>query len=137
MEKEFFIEQKIAHLTFIQGIINRMGQNSFLLKGWSTTIITAIFALATQSTNTKLIFVAYFPAIVFWILDAFFLDQERLFIKLYNNVADNTIASDIYTLNINTDKKNIKGYCSSFNSRTLILFHGCILIVLFLSTLLI
>ncbi|TOM65752.1 hypothetical protein [Vibrio parahaemolyticus] len=124
------IEQKIAHLTFIQGVINRMGQNSFLLKGWSITIVAALFALAAQGANTKFVLVAYFPAFMFWLLDAFFLHQERLFRRLYEKVANNDIPSDIYTLNTNLVKREVDGYCSVALSKTLVLFHGCIIAVL-------
>ena len=39
-------EARVQHLELIQGVIGRMGQNSFLLKGWSVTLVTALIALA-------------------------------------------------------------------------------------------
>ena len=35
------MEKKIKHLEMIQAVIVRMGNNSFLLKGWSVTLISA------------------------------------------------------------------------------------------------
>lgn len=128
MEENWLIEQKIAHLTFIQGVINRMGQNSFLLKGWSITIIAALFALAAQGANKDFVLIAYFPAFMFWILDGFFLHQERLFRKLYEKVADNEIQSDTYTLNTSLVVEDVDGFLSVLLSKTLLLFHGCIII---------
>ena len=130
MKRDQTIEQKIAHLTFIQGVINRMGQNSFLLKGWSITIIAALFALAAQGANTKFVLIAYFPAIMFWLLDAYFLHQERLFRALYEKVASNDISSDTYTLKTGLLKGEVDGYCSVVLSKTLTLFHGCIIGIL-------
>ncbi|MEZ9325809.1 hypothetical protein AB4149_13200 [Vibrio cyclitrophicus] len=130
MEKNQLIEQKIAHLTFIQGVINRMGQNSFLLKGWSITVVAALFALAAQGANKQFVLIAYFPAFMFWVLDGYFLYQERLFRKLYEKVSCNEIPSDTFTLNISSVRNEVGGYGSAALSRTLLLFHGCVIAVL-------
>lgn len=73
------MEAKIAHLGFIQGIVARMGGNSFLLKGWSVSMVVAIFALAPKDADKRFLLIAYLPILMFWLLDAFFLHQERLF----------------------------------------------------------
>ena len=70
--------KQIAHLGFIQGVINRMGSNSFLLKGWSITLVAACFALAAKDAERKFLLLAYFPVFMFWVLDGYFLYQERL-----------------------------------------------------------
>ncbi|MFB2829285.1 hypothetical protein ACE1BS_06575 [Aeromonas jandaei] len=127
------MEQKIAHLTFIQGIINRMGQNSFFLKGWSITIIAALFALAAKDANKLFALVAYFPAFMFWFLDAFFLHQEKLFRKLYEKVAEDSIKSDKYTLNTQTVRMEVDSYTKVMFSKTLFPFHGCIIGVLLIA----
>jgi len=80
------LENKLKHLEFIQSVISRMSGNSFLLKGWSVTLVAALFALAAKDSDRKYIVVAYFPVLVFWILDAYFLSQERLFRNLYDSV---------------------------------------------------
>lgn len=92
-------EKKIAHLTFIQGIITRMGSNSFLLKGWTVTLVAALFALAAKDSNKNFVLIAYFPIIVFWVLDGYFLYQERLFRELYRQVANDSIISDQFEIN--------------------------------------
>ncbi len=33
------MDKRIAHLGFIQGVITRMGANSFYLKGWSVGLL--------------------------------------------------------------------------------------------------
>jgi len=38
------MEQKLAHPQMIHGVINRMAGNSFLLKGWSVTLVAALRA---------------------------------------------------------------------------------------------
>lgn len=80
------------HLEFCQQVINRMGNNSFALKGWSVTLLAAIFALAADKAKVSTIWVAILPVLVFWALDAYFLGQERLYRSLYDQLRklDNT-----------------------------------------------
>lgn len=74
------------HLEFIQGVINRMARNSFLLKGWAVTLVSALVALSPGDAFKGDVIVSYLPLIGFWILDAYFVRQERLFSKLYDAV---------------------------------------------------
>jgi len=78
----------IKHLEMIQGVINRLGHDSFLIKGWSMTVIVAAMVLiARYDTQNPCIFLALiFPIMGFWILDGYFLWQERLFRQVYNEV---------------------------------------------------
>ena len=39
------MNNKHKHLELIQGVINRLSTNSFLLKGWSVVLVSALFAL--------------------------------------------------------------------------------------------
>lgn len=80
------ISNKHKHLEFIQASISRMSANLFLLKGWSVTLIAALFALAAKDTNQVYIIVAYFPLFIFWFLDGYFLSMERRFRSLYEHV---------------------------------------------------
>ena len=80
------MSNKQAHLEMIQGVVNRLSHNSFLLKGWSVILVSALFALAAKDSQLLFVYLAYFPAISFWCLDGYFLRQERLFRKLYDHV---------------------------------------------------
>ena len=79
-------EKKIRHLEMIQGVINRMASNSFMLKGWAVTLVAGIFALAGKDTDKMYFLVAYIPIIIFWGLDSYYLLQERLYRALYKKV---------------------------------------------------
>ena len=83
------MESKLKHLDLIQGVINRMANNSFLLKGWSVTLISALFALAAKDSNSLFIYLAYFPCVAFWSLDGYFLWQERMsdYWKIWHKIA--------------------------------------------------
>ena len=82
------MEHKIKHLEMIESIINRMGNNSFLLKGWAVTLLSGIFVLSDKDTDKMFFLVAYIPIIVFWLLDSYYLFQERLFRYHYDKVRD-------------------------------------------------
>ena len=79
-------QEKIQHLEFIQNIINRMNTNSFQIKEWMITIVSALLALYASGDNVTYIFVAIIPTFLFWYLDAYYLQQERKFRKLYDDV---------------------------------------------------
>ena len=81
-------EKVVKHLEMTQAVINRLGSNSFLLKGWSMTIIvTAMVLIARYDLqHPYLILSLIIPILGFWILDGYFLWQERLFRKIYDEV---------------------------------------------------
>ena len=122
-----FLDKKLAHLEMIQGIVNRLSQNSFLLKGWSVVLVSALFALAASDTNLLFILLAYFPVFAFWILDGYFLWQERLFRALY----DHTRSLEEDEIDFSMDTSDLTEIVSSWSavifSRTLVIFHGTVL----------
>jgi len=81
------MENKRKHLEFIQAIISRMAGNLFFLRGWTITLISALLALFIKgSGSSNVIYFLIVLTLVFWILDGYFLSQERLFRDLYNHV---------------------------------------------------
>lgn len=122
------------HLEFIQDTITRMANNSFLLKGWTVTIVTALFALAAQNSNSKFVILAIFPVIAFWILDAFYLWQERLFRALYNDIRkktrDEIQYKDPFSLDASPYISNVQSWSRTAFSKTLIIFYGIILVTI-------
>jgi hypothetical protein len=78
------MEVKEKHLDHIQAVITRHNSNSFMIKGWTITICTAIYALAGTWKEPILALVSFFPIIIFWLLDSFYLANERCFVSLYN-----------------------------------------------------
>ena len=82
--------EKIKHLEFIQDVITRMNKNSFQLKGWMITIVSALLALFASNNNEAYIWIAIGPTIIFGLLDAYYVQQERKFRGLYNDVAEIT-----------------------------------------------
>jgi hypothetical protein len=123
---------KLEHLKMIQNIINRLAANSFSVKGWSVILISALLALAARGNGNYMVLLACFPAIAFWILDGYFLYQERLYRKWYDYVRL-TSDEELKNLNYSMDIKPVLSQASwhgAMFSFTLIVFHG--LIILFL-----
>lgn len=120
------MENKQAHLNMIQGVVNRLSQNSFLLKGWTVVLVSAMFALAANKTNAIFVYLAYFPAFAFWILDGYFLWQERLFRALYDQVRLCREESIDFSMNISAVNEKVDTWSEIVFSRTLIIFHGTI-----------
>jgi hypothetical protein len=81
------MENKIKHLEFIQNIVTRLNTNSFQIKGLAITIVAALLAVYASTKNLDFILIALLPTLIFWFLDTYYLQQERKFRGLYNDVA--------------------------------------------------
>ena len=79
-------EDKRQHLGFIQNVITRMNTNSFQIKGLAITIVTALMAIYASTKNETFIFLGIPPLLLFWFLDSYYLQQERKFRGVYNDV---------------------------------------------------
>lgn len=75
------------HLKLIQAIIARLAGNSFLLKGWAVTLVAGLTALAKADTDRDIAWIACGVVVVFGLLDAYYLANERSFRELYEQAA--------------------------------------------------
>ena len=80
------VENKHKHLEMIQGVISRMANNSFMLKGWAVTLVAGIFTLASKDADKFYFLIAYVPIMAFWGIDTYYLRQEKLYRNLYERV---------------------------------------------------
>lgn len=123
---------KIKHLEFIQNIINRMNSNSFFIKGWALTIVAALLALYADREKISYIYVAFLPTIAFWFLDSYYLQMERKFRGLYNDV----LVDEIMIKPFNMPIYNYKGckycYLKVVFSKTILLVYASIIVLLFI-----
>jgi hypothetical protein len=129
------MEAKLKHLELIQGVVNRMAANSFSLKGWSVVLVSALFALAAANPGVRFYFLAYFPAIAFWILDAYFLRQECLFRKLYDAVRSLPDAAIDFSMDTTPYVAQVQSWLRTAFSTTLFIFHGIVTLIITLVTL--
>lgn len=126
------MENKLKHLEIIQSVISRMANNSFLLKGWAVTLVSALIALGAKDTDNRFILVAYLPVIMFWILDGYFLQQERLFRNLYEKVRKIDETSIDFSMNTAPFLKETSPWLEVMFSQTLLLYYGVMIGVIFL-----
>ncbi len=104
-------DNKLKHLEFIHNTINRMSTNSFIVKGWAITLISALFVLAQKDSNTTYAILTYFAIPIFWYLNAFFLLQERRYRSLYDDVRlkdEDSIDFSMDAKGYNTGRNTIK-----------------------------
>lgn len=125
---------KIQHLEMIQRIITRMADNSFKIKGWVITIIAALAALSVDKTNPDYLFIGMLPVIGFWYLDAFYLRQERLFRKLYNDIAGKEESEIDFCMNTQPYIVDVDSCVKVMFSRTLRMFYAGLILVIYLAT---
>lgn len=81
-------QEVIEHLKMIQAVIDRMGRNSFQLKGWSAALATGWLVFVARSSDVSVDpwWLAIIPFALLFALDGYFLWQERLFRGLYDEV---------------------------------------------------
>lgn len=130
------MEKKLKHLEFIQNVITRMNSNSFLIKGWSITLVSALFALAAKDANINYVLISYIVIPVFWFLDGFYISQERQYRDLYKEVAAKDDTTIDFSMNASGFCKGDRTWLAGVFSKTLIPFYGIsvatTLIVMFL-----
>lgn len=73
-------------IDLIQGCINRMASNSFFVKGWALSVFAGVTAITRGENLNNIILLlctTIVPFVCFWFLDAFFLQTERKYRKMY------------------------------------------------------
>jgi len=109
-----------------------MASNLFLLKGWTVTLIAAMFALAAKESRDFYFLLAYFPTLMFWLLDGYFLSQERRFRSLYDHVRK----LDESAIDFSMDTQPFKAtpprnkWSHALFSPTLLIYYGVLLVAM-------
>lgn len=118
------------HMEFVQSVVTRLANNSFLMKGWALTLSSAILGFSVTQERPLLALAAVAPTVAFWLLDAYYLRQERAFRQMYADVAAKLVADFVI------DSKGYArrhGLCSSAFSPSLLVFYGAIVVVALLT----
>jgi hypothetical protein len=132
MDKESLYKE----IDLIQGIIARMANNSFLLKGWLISLIVVVLALTKDTImdvqSIYFVVILLLPVIVFWYLDAFFLHKEKCYRKLYDWVIENHKNADNYLFDLNYTRfqKQVSCILCIMFSNTLLIYYGLIFSIL-------
>ena len=68
-----------SHLEMLQGVIQRMAENSRSCKLWSITALSAVLFLAARTGVPWYTLIALVPLSLFFLLDVYYLSLERRF----------------------------------------------------------
>jgi hypothetical protein len=123
------IENKIKHLEFIQLVITRMNVNSFLLRGWSVTLVAALFAFAAKDTNIDYVLITYISTPLFWLLDGYYLSQERKYRDLYNLIRQKNENEIDFNMNATVTNNRKNSWLFSTFSITQIIFYATLIAI--------
>lgn len=123
-------QELFKEIDLIQNSINRMAKYSFMIKGWALTIFAGVLVIGKVDLQDNLLLflcAVLVPYLVFWILDATFLQTERKYRKMYAWVLKERKKGNMdyqYDLNPSRFDEVVGPLLCSLFSKTLVLFYG-------------
>jgi hypothetical protein len=123
-----FPAERLKHLEFLQATIVRLGNSSFLVKGWCVTVFAALLAVAVNLSNWKAAMIALLPVLGFWILDSRFLHFERAYRRLYDEARLIDTQVEIFSMDITLYLRGAKSRSTALSS-TLSTFYGLLALI--------
>jgi len=133
VDKKILREYLLKETEIVQSIISRMANNSFLIKGWSVTLVVASLLFKGVFYHH---FVALIPWLIFWWYDAYFLRLEKLYRKLYDWLINNRLDADKFLLDMAKDRleerfgNEVPCLSQIAFSKTLVVFYGILFIII-------
>lgn len=135
-----FSDDQIKHIEFVQNIITRMNANSFQIKGLVITIVSAFCAVYASNTKESFLLITLPFIILFWFLDSYYLQQERKFREIYNDItgnSENPLTKKPFQINPELYKGGKFNFWDVFFSKTIyplyiILFLGIVIATILL-----
>lgn len=109
-------DQIHKELDLIQAVVTRMAQNSFQIKAWLIGVLSATVALGkdnllVSATNDVMAYIFTAMLLVsivsFWYLDAYYLNAERRYRKLYVWVLKHRPKNDDYLYDLETFTRKV------------------------------
>jgi len=130
-------EYLLKEVEIIQDIIKRMAFNSFMIKGWTITLV--VITLLLKGAEKYQVWIAFIPLLVFWFLDAYFLWQERMYRKLYDWVINNRLKTEehLFDMNAYRFKNKVQSKFKIMFSITLGWFYGSIAVLIIIYSIII
>ena len=124
IDKKMNKSQRLSVLSkesnILQGIIKRKANESFLIKGWTVTLIVATLIFQGEKFQ---VLVALIPLLSFWFLDAHCQQKILLYKKLYKWNIANRLNTDDHIFDIDVDKR----FRNTVPSRVLLMFSDRLL----------
>ena len=128
------MSNKLKHLDFIQAVILRFSQNSFLIKGWAVISVSAVLAIAFREGSSQAALLAVLPTLMFWVLDGYFLAMERGYRKLYDSVRLKEETDIDFAMNLVPSSVAIKEVLESIWAISNALYYPTIVVLLIITS---
>lgn len=132
-----FEPNRVKHLEMIQAVVARLGNDSFLVKGWTVTVSGAFIGFGVTRDDWALAGLSIVPTLLFWALDTYFLRAERLFRVLYDHVRDPTYGVEPFFMGATTaafakqlaeSERCVASWSDAFLRPTMWRFYGALFV---------
>ncbi len=128
---------RIEYFNMIQGIVTRMASNSFAIKNWCIAITSGMLGITTwKFEDWRAYLLILIPILMFWYLDSYYLQQERLFRGVYDRVrlmSDEQLKNSNYSLipprKGDPDYKKSYKMINVFFSKTELVLYGNLMLI--------
>jgi hypothetical protein len=135
MESKSKNYDKTAHLSFIEDAINRMGSNSFQMKGWLIALLAGSFVLfSVTNLISKILWwlfgICVFVVLIFQAFDMYYLSLEKRFRLLYDSVASSDEEFSNYSMDIRSYRNEKTGFHACLKSFSIWPFYLSLLVIL-------
>jgi hypothetical protein len=119
---------KRAHLALVRSLVRRMRLSSAMLKAWSLMMALALLAVASDPRYARFGWIPVFMTIAFWMIDAQFQRQARLFRKIHDRAVE-TDESDLdFSLDTGPVDNDEDAWLSVLLSRALAPYYGSVIV---------
>ena len=132
-----FDEKDLTYLQMIQSAIDRMSTSSAIFKGFAATIVAGVSMISFGELKLSILVLSFIPILAFLILDVYYLQIERRYRFLYEEVRNKKRQADfdmmppsirkIKGVKSNVEKKTC--YISCLMSKSILLFYIPIILV--------
>lgn len=122
----------VATLGFIQETIKRMAANSFFIKGWCISLSGIVVVLGKKEYESDYLAQIFLGLIIFSLffslLDAYYLNQERIFRNEYNRkISALTDVNEINHFTIISLNQEKTGFCRAYFSVSVFPFYALVI----------
>lgn len=121
-------EENVKHLEMIQAVIARLGGNSFLIKAWAVTAAAAAYGIAVNRIDWRVGLIGILIVLGFWVLDSYYLRQERLFRLHYDYVRSDVRAVPRFSMSTTRFNSRVRRRAVLF-STSLVTLYGTLVVV--------
>ena len=124
----------LAHLTIMQGVIQRMAENSRSCKVWCVTLVSATLVVVARTGEPQHALLALAPTLLFYLLDTYYLSLERAFRNSYSAFVRKLHSGEGILLDLYKVKRTDLGprlVWGRLRSTSMLLFYPAVLITIF------